>query len=160
MDIIDIEYHLMRIYPDWFDQVEAEKKFSKTKLRALLVDDSQFFRNLIIPVINLSGYDVISSPSAENALEILKHDTDFDVVVSDIEMPGINGFDLCKRLRSMEPFKGAYPIIALSSRISDKDISLSKEVGFTEHIGKNEQKKIIHSLNAIRKSILDKEDFS
>ncbi|MBP9752629.1 MAG: hybrid sensor histidine kinase/response regulator [Proteobacteria bacterium] len=154
VSIIDIEYYLVRIYPDWFDQVESERRFLKRKLRALLVDDSQFFRNLIIPVINIAGYDVITAPDATMALDLLKEENSFDVIISDIEMPGMNGFDFCKQLRMMDAYQKPFNIIALSSRVSEKDLTLGKEAGFSEYIAKNEQKKIIHILNDIRKSVL------
>jgi two-component system chemotaxis sensor kinase CheA len=154
---IDIEYHLKTIYPDWFDQVEPERRFSKTKLNLLLVDDSHFFRNLIIPVINLAGFEVVTAQDGESALNILKERNDFQVIITDIEMPGINGFELCLQLRNIDIYKEPFPIIALSSRISEKDMIYGKEVGFTHHIGKNEQKNIIKVLNTIRRDYLEKE---
>ncbi|CAO5677966.1 MAG: Sensor histidine kinase RcsC [Holosporales bacterium] len=156
VSIIDIEYHLKRIYPDWFDQVEAERSTLKNKMRVLFIDDSQFFRHLMAPVINLAGYEVVTAIDGENALDIIQNDQDFDVIISDIEMPKIDGFELCKRLRSITRFQEPFPVIALSSRVSELDLKLSRDVGFSEHISKTEQKKIIQSLQRIKREEFEK----
>ncbi|CAO4840467.1 MAG: Sensor histidine kinase RcsC [Holosporales bacterium] len=156
VSIIDIEYHLKRIYPDWFDQVEAERSTLKNKMRVLFIDDSQFFRHLMTPVINLAGYEVVTAVDGENALDIIQNDQDFDVIISDIEMPKIDGFELCKRLRSITKFQDPFPVIALSSRVSELDVKLSRDVGFSEHISKTEQKKIIQSLQRIKREEFEK----
>lgn len=156
VSIIDIEYHLKRIYPDWFDQVEAERCPHKGKMRALFIDDSQFFRHLMTPIINLAGYEVVTAVDGENALDVIQNDQDFDIIISDIEMPKMDGFELCKRLRSITRFQDPFPVIALSSRISDADKQLSSDVGFSEHISKTEQKRIVQILQRIKREEFEK----
>src|SRR5206468_6752728 len=62
----------------------------------LFVDDSPFFRNMLVPVLKAAGYDVTAVGAADEALAIVKKGQKFDVIVSDIEMPGMNGFELAE----------------------------------------------------------------
>ena len=66
--------------------------------RVLLVDDSPFFRNLLTPLLNVAGYQVTTAENPAQALRLQEDGIDFDVIVSDIEMPGMNGFDLARAL--------------------------------------------------------------
>lgn len=67
--------------------------------RILVVDDSELVRKLVIDVLSRSGYDVVTAESAESALMVLASDLP-DLVVSDVSMPGMDGYELCRRLKS------------------------------------------------------------
>src|SRR6202030_4788386 len=87
------------------------------KRRILLVDDSAFFRNMLTPVLKAAGYSVTTAANGREALALVEKANDFDVIVSDIEMPGIDGFELAEALRADERM-GQVPIIALTSHTS------------------------------------------
>jgi two-component system chemotaxis sensor kinase CheA len=59
-----------------------------TRSQLLLVDDSPFFRNMLTPVLKAAGYDVVTASARHEALAHPQGRRPFDVVVSDIEMPG------------------------------------------------------------------------
>jgi diguanylate cyclase (GGDEF)-like protein len=71
-------------------------------VRLLIVDDDSVSRRLLGALASRWGYDVTSTSSAEEALAILGAGTDFPLAIIDWVMPGINGIELCRRLRAEE----------------------------------------------------------
>ncbi|NLP37513.1 MAG: response regulator, partial [Firmicutes bacterium] len=67
--------------------------------KILIIDDSQFMTNLISEILSAAGYDVITAADGYQGLEKVKTEKP-DLVILDIVMPGINGFEVCKILRS------------------------------------------------------------
>ena len=101
----------------------------------LLVDDSAFFRNMLAPVLKAAGYRVVAVPGAADALSLMKAGQRFDVVVTDIEMPDMNGFEFAEALRG-NPRTADIPIIALSAMVSADAIERGREVGFHDFVAK------------------------
>ena len=101
-DVIDTGYYLTEAFGDWFGKPEyaASAERNTSSLSVLLVDDSPFFRNLLTPLLSVSGYEVTTVDSAEKAMAVLETGMRFDAIVSDIEMPGMNGFDFAKAVRA------------------------------------------------------------
>ena len=94
-----------------------EPEWRPPKRSILLVDDSAFFRELLAPLIKAAGYQVVAVGSAAEALRALKSGTRFDLVVTDIEMPDMDGFGLAEAMRGT-PGTAAIPIIALATMVS------------------------------------------
>ncbi|MDO8839229.1 MAG: chemotaxis protein CheW [Parvibaculum sp.] len=150
-DVIDTVHYLRQSDADWFS-VETEKAFGEDDSRnVLLVEDSAFFRNLLMPMLTLAGYHVTVAEHGEAALEICKGSGRFDIVVSDIEMPGLSGFDLARLLKSDGHMKGV-PIIALSSHANPKDIERGMSAGFTEYVTKLDPKALLGALSRVLSS--------
>jgi two-component system chemotaxis sensor kinase CheA len=143
-DIIDAGYYLTLAWGDWFG---SEKDRSKTPegLRVLLVDDSPFFRNLLTPLLSVAGYDVTSVESADKALTLRDSGTSFDVIISDIEMPGMNGFEFAEAVRQDGPWAGL-PLVALSSHATEQDFERGREVGFTDYVAKFDRDALLQTL--------------
>src|SRR5690606_31594336 len=84
----------------------------------LLVEDSPFFRNLTAPFLSAAGFEVIAVGSAREALAILRADpSQTDIIVTDIEMPDMNGFafaEECKRDVELRQI----PIFAFTSTVN------------------------------------------
>ena len=80
------------------------------------------------------GYQVKPAVSGEDALEKVATDN-FDLVISDIQMPGINGFELTRRLRRMEEYREV-PVIIISSLSRDEDKRHAIEAGAQAYIVK------------------------
>ena len=78
----------------------------------LLVDDSAFFRNMLAPVLKAAGYKVRTAVNAQEGLAALRSNHTFDVVLTDIEMPDMNGFEFAETIRTDNNLS-AMPIIAL-----------------------------------------------
>jgi two-component system chemotaxis sensor kinase CheA len=142
-EIIDVGHFLPLAFEDWFRRKEMR---SDALTRTLLfIDDSVFFRNMLTPVLKAAGYDVTSVGGAEDALTLIKKGQRFDLIVSDIEMPGMNGFDLAEALRT-DPRSAQVPIIALSSMTSPAAIERGRQAGFHDFVAKFDRQGLIAAL--------------
>ncbi len=142
-EIIDLGHFLPLAFEDWF-----RRKETRTALRArtvLLVDDSAFFRNMLSPVLKAAGYEVTTASGAEDALALLQKGKRFDVILTDIEMPGMSGFDLAQQVRG-DPRMAGVPLIALSSMISPDAIERGRQVGFHDYVAKFDRQGLIAAL--------------
>ena len=144
-EIIDAGFYLTQAYGDWFGSGDADSQEPTEPRRVLLVDDSAFFRNLIKPLLSVAGYDVTTVDHAEAALELCESGAEFDAIISDIEMPGIDGFELTRRLREIARWENT-PIIALSSHTGPRDLDRGREVGFTDYIAKLDRDALLETL--------------
>jgi two-component system cell cycle sensor histidine kinase/response regulator CckA len=80
--------------------VEEEAHTSKP---ILLVDDDPTILELVTTVLKLGGYDVVSASCGAHALDIAREDRRLDLVLSDVVMPGMNGVQLCEKLKGLRP---------------------------------------------------------
>ncbi|MEQ8604451.1 MAG: chemotaxis protein CheW [Marivibrio sp.] len=144
-EIIDTTFYLTKAFPDWFaaDQKAIETKGKRSRL--LLVDDSAFFRNLLAPMLSVAGYAVTSVESAEEALDLYERGDNFDAIVSDIEMPGMSGFDLVEKLRAGGRWAKT-PIVAMSSHTERSDLERGHAVGFTDYVAKHDRDGLLAAL--------------
>ncbi|OSQ39656.1 chemotaxis protein CheW [Thalassospira mesophila] len=140
-DLIDAGYYLELAFSDWFgtEETTGEKK------KVLLVDDSPFFRNLLTPMLSVSGFKVTSVESAEQAIELKNNGAIFDAIISDIEMPGMNGFEFAESLQNDEAW-GEVPIIALSSHTSEEDFERGRRAGFSDYVAKFDREALVSTL--------------
>jgi two-component system chemotaxis sensor kinase CheA len=140
-DLIDAGYYLELAFSDWFGKEEATGE----KKKVLLVDDSPFFRNLLTPMLSVSGFKVTSVESAEQAIELKNSGALFDAIISDIEMPGMNGFEFAESLQKDEAW-GEIPIIALSSHTSEEDFERGRRAGFSDYVAKFDREALVSTL--------------
>lgn len=89
------------------------------KGKILIADDSPTIRKFVTLALKSMGHEVISASDGVDVLEKLANSDGIDLIITDINMPNMDGFELIKTLRSDEKFKDV-PIIILSS-LSDKD---------------------------------------
>jgi len=120
---------------------------STRTVRVLLVDDSQFFRNMLAPLLTASGYDVSLAASAYEALELREERRRFDVIISDLEMPDLDGIGFAEIVKS-DPHWGETPMIALSSHSSPRLVARTRAAGFTDYVGKFDRQKLMEALEA------------
>jgi signal transduction histidine kinase/ActR/RegA family two-component response regulator len=104
------------------------------RITILTVDDDEDTTSLLRSLLEMSGATVITANSGEEALEIAAR-SDFDVVVSDISMPGMDGFDFVRRLRSL-PDKENVRVIALTGYGRQEDVEQARSEGFVAHLTK------------------------
>ena len=88
--------------------LSATDTYTKTpknieNIRILLVDDENSVRTFAQRALRKKGYTVVSANSAENALETLKIDKEFDLLITDMVMPGLNGIELSKLVQEQLP---------------------------------------------------------
>jgi two-component system chemotaxis sensor kinase CheA len=132
-EIIDVGHFLPQAFEDWFRR--RDLKAARQTRNVLLVDDSAFFRELLAPLIKAAGYRVVAAASAADALAALKSDAHFDLIVTDIEMPEMDGFALAEAVRAM-PAAAAVPIIALATMVSAETVERGRAVGFHDFVAK------------------------
>lgn len=72
------------------------------KTRVLIVDDEELFSESLSSRLTIRDYDVTTSPSGKDALEILKR-YNFDVIILDVAMPGMNGIETLREIKKIKP---------------------------------------------------------
>jgi two-component system chemotaxis sensor kinase CheA len=147
-DLVDAGHYLMQAFDDWFGTAQDEEFGAADRAkRVLLVDDSPFFRNLLAPLLSVAGYEVSAVESADRALDLQEAGEEFDVIISDIEMPGMNGFEFAETIRSHGRWRNT-PLVALSSHATPQDLDRGREVGFTDYIAKFDRDALLSTLSA------------
>jgi len=144
-DVIDAGYYLTQAFPDWFGGSEDEGGGLIAGKHALLVDDSPFFRNLLAPILSVAGFSVTTAESATEALVMRDRGTKFDVIISDIEMPEMDGFSFAEEVRR-DPRWGEIPMVALSAHATDRDFERGRAVGFNDYVAKSDRDELVRSL--------------
>jgi len=147
-DVIDTGYYLTKAFGDWFGSHEQAQPMGAIEGKGrnvLLVDDSPFFRNLLTPLLSVSGYDVTAVEGAEQALDLLERGHGFSCIISDIEMPGMDGFEFARTVRADERF-AATPLIALSSHATEQDLQRGREVGYDDYVAKFDRSALLDTL--------------
>ena len=100
--------------------------------KILIVDDEASIRNLFKMALSQKGYTVFSAESGEEALALLKEQT-IPVMFLDLNLPGINGIDLCRKIIEKSPETIAYAVTGFAS--SYKSVECRK-AGFTDYFSK------------------------
>ncbi len=145
-EVVDIGHFLPQAFEDWFRRKEIAVEALTRSL--LFVDDAPFFRNLLGPVLKAAGYRVTVCASAVEALAMLEDGRRFDVVVSDIEMPEMNGFEFAEAVKR-HPRLREMPILALSSVCTPASIERGRQAGFDDYIAKFDRPGLIAALKEV-----------
>ncbi len=140
-EIIDVARYVQELFGGWF-RTPAEA--AGRRPRVLVVDDSSFFRSLIGPVLEGRGFEVVTVESAPAALSLCEAGERFDVIVSDIEMPEMNGFAFVRRLR--ETAWRDVPVVALSARTAPEDVARGLEAGFRAYVTKLDREALFEAV--------------
>src|ERR671927_825407 len=104
---------------------------ARGQARILLVDDEQAVQTLLSYPLRKDGYEVVSAATGHEALERFR-DGEFDLVVLDIMLPEVDGFQVCRELRA----RSAVPIIMLTAKAEEFDKVLGLELGADDYITK------------------------
>ena len=105
------------------------------KKPTILVVDDMTTTLLLIHDLLKDTYEVKIAKSGTKALEILESPNDIDLILLDIEMPDINGYDVCKRIKNNETIKNI-PIIFITGRTSQEDEEYGLNLGAIDYITK------------------------
>ncbi len=142
-DIVDVA-HLLKDVVD----MDVPANNAHPRHTMLLVEDSPFFRNITAPFLTAAGYTVTAVGSGKEALKLLRNPQyRFDVIVTDIEMPEMNGFELMEEIRSISGFSHI-PVFAFTSTINSELIEQSKRVGFRDFIVKTDRGALMKSITS------------
>ncbi|HKH00350.1 MAG TPA: hybrid sensor histidine kinase/response regulator, partial [Bradyrhizobium sp.] len=141
-EIIDVGHFLPLASNDWFRHKDAPRSAAPT---ILFVDDSPFFRNLLTPVLQAAGYHVTVASGAPQALALIKAGPAFDLLVTDIHMPDMDGFQLAETVRADER-TAKLPIIAVSAVSSPEAQERGRLAGFDSHVLKSDRQGLLAAL--------------
>jgi two-component system chemotaxis sensor kinase CheA len=141
-DVIDTAWWLRQSGGDWFRPADTA-----TQARLLVVEDSSFFRELVVPALSAAGFEVVAANGAAEALSLRDGGAIFDAIISDIEMPGMDGFAFARAIREGGPW-AALPLIALSGRADAPALERGRAAGFTDFVRKYDREALLDSLRA------------
>jgi len=133
--LVDIFEMVKILNPDWFkEEAKAAKNMAESGKKILLfAEDSAFFRNQVKTFMEEDGFTVIEAEDGRIAWELLKERADeIDLVVTDLEMPNMDGFELTKRIKGDSKYSHL-DVIALTSLASEAHIEKGKKVGIDEY---------------------------
>jgi two-component system chemotaxis sensor kinase CheA len=145
-EVVDIGHYLPMAFEDWFRRKEMRQEALTRTL--LFIDDAAFFRNMLGPVLKAAGFNVTACESAIDALKLFDEGRRFDVVVSDIEMPGMNGYEFAETLKRHPKFR-QIPILALSAICTPASIERGRQAGFDDYIAKFDRSGLIAALKEV-----------
>ncbi len=140
-EVIDTDHFLRTAFPDWHRHVPSGDAATHVP-HVLLVDDSRFFLGLLAPALRTAGFSVSTATSGDAALARLDAGERVDVLVSDIEMAGLDGYSLARAIRT-RPQHRAVRLVALTTRNSAEDRALGVSAGFDQYLPKYDRDTVV-----------------
>jgi CheY-like chemotaxis protein len=135
---IQLPNHFLPSQLDPFASTSANKQASSRESehnrRALVVDDVSDVTDMLSVLLTHAGYEVLTASSAQDAIA-LASEHHFDVIISDIGMPEMNGYQLAEALRALPGYEKV-PMVAVTGYSMFDDRNLSLTAGFNEHVTK------------------------
>jgi len=142
-DVIDAQYYVEMADPDWF-----QKKSKSEGERVLVIDDSVFFRQLVTTTLETAGFLVRVCDSAVDAVEAIENGEHFDLIVSDIEMPMMDGYEFAQWYVQRSDDMRA-PLIALTSLSGAGMESRAHQAGFSRCLTKLNTQQFLSSVQEL-----------
>ncbi|HBH24814.1 MAG TPA: histidine kinase [Cytophagales bacterium] len=106
------------------------------KKKVLIAEDSSVIQNLTKKILQIQNYDISSAKNGNQVMEMVQKE-DYDIILMDINMPGLDGMECSRRIRQMDdPKKKDVPIVAITGNAknySDEDFS---QAGINQYIQK------------------------
>jgi DNA-binding response OmpR family regulator len=109
------------------------------RIKILVVDDESRMRKLVKDFLNRSGYEVLEAGDGEEALDLFYREKGISLVILDVMMPKINGWDVCREIRETSNV----PVIMLTAKSAESDELTGFDVGADEYISKPFSPKIL-----------------
>lgn len=103
-------------------------------MKALIVEDDPDARKVLSLILKLDGYQIHSAPGGQEALTLLAELVP-DVILLDVMMPGMDGYQVCQWVRS-NPATRQVPVIMLSGKADPESVARGMEVGADEYLAK------------------------
>jgi len=143
--MVDIFELIDSLHPDW--KIQSRKDHTANSATLLLVEDSEFFRGQVAKYLEDGGHSVITAVDGIDGWEKLQENKDrINIIVTDIEMPKMNGFELCSKIRSEFP-NNDIPVIALTSLAGEEDRIKGQQAGITDYQVKLDRDRLLSSIS-------------
>ncbi len=150
--LVDLFELARTAHPDWFTGQTASDQGLKIKPRLLLAEDSAFFRNQLNGFLTDEGFEVVACEDGQVAWDKLQSaDEPFSAVVTDIEMPNMDGYNLTHHIKQ-SPLYSHLPVIAVTSLGGQEDMRRGKEVGVDEYQVKLDRDQLIAAVRRLLKA--------
>ena len=133
--------------PGWFAERRKLSPPPEVKKRVLLVEDTAFFRQLVKGYLESDGYNVTAAEDGKEALQYL-NGGHYDLIVSDLEMPVMDGWRFMERVRN-EPRWKTLPAVALTALDSEKDREAAREAGFDAYVIKIDREELLAKISKL-----------
>lgn len=118
------------------------------RVKLLIVDDEKDFVDLLAERLALKGFDTIKAFNGREGLE-KAHIEKPDIILLDIAMPEMNGYDVCEKLKIDKDYKNI-PVIMLTAKFQPDDIEFGKGVGADAYLTKPVELEVLaHKINAL-----------
>ncbi|MDQ7051898.1 MAG: chemotaxis protein CheW [candidate division KSB1 bacterium] len=151
VQIIDIYKLVAKEFPEWLvRKAGATPSTAPSRRRILLVEDSLFIRSIEKSYLESEGYIVVEAGDGIEALARLREQA-FDLVITDIEMPHMDGLALCRAIRETPEWR-QLPIIVVSSRNRPEDITAGKKAGADAYLIKLNRDEVIETIERLLKA--------
>jgi two-component system chemotaxis response regulator CheV len=134
---------------DKASELDSDIVQRRASKRILTADDSGMIRTLVKQKLNQAGYtDIIVTENGAVAWDTLEKDPTVDLVISDIEMPQLDGLHLTKLIKSDDRYKDK-PVIVFSSIISEDNRNKGEQVGVDDQISKPEIERLVETVDRL-----------
>ncbi|KAB2891901.1 MAG: hybrid sensor histidine kinase/response regulator [Desulfobulbaceae bacterium] len=154
--LVNIYEMVNTLFPDWFagkDVFGADQSDSGEAPTILIAEDSNFFRNQVKGYMMEAGYNVLEGEDGRVAWDVLQQNKDsISMLVTDIEMPNMNGFELTQTIRADSRFANL-PIIALTTLAGEEDVARGKAVGIDEYHIKLDKERLMAAVHNYMKKL-------
>ena len=107
--------------------------------KILVIDDESRMRKLVRDFLTKKGYEVLEASNGEEAMEIFYEDKEIDLLILDVMMPKMDGWEVCREVRKTSKI----PIIMLTAKGDERDELLGFELGVDEYVTKPFSPKIL-----------------
>jgi two-component system chemotaxis sensor kinase CheA len=145
--LVDIYEIIKTLNPQWFEEPKLPESDEGEAPTILFAEDSSFFRSQVKTSIEKEGFNVLEAEDGDIAWELLVENADkVSLVVTDIEMPNMNGFELSEKIKKHSTYSHL-PVIALTTLAGEEDISRGKKVGIDDYQIKLDREKLLNSIH-------------
>jgi two-component system, chemotaxis family, sensor kinase CheA len=147
--LVDIFEIVQTLNPQWFRVPEQTTPGADMGATILFVEDSGFFRHHVKGAMEKEGFHVIEAEDGLVAWDLLNEDDQtISLVVTDIEMPNMDGFTLTRKIRE-NPNYAHLPVIALTTLAGEEDMAKGKAVGIDEYLIKLDRERLMRSIHGL-----------
>ncbi len=141
--MIDIFGVIQSSFPEWFAEIGHGKDPDEQAPSILYAEDSNFFRSQVKGFMEEAGYNVIEAEDGIIGWDLLqKHGDEIDMVVTDVEMPNLDGIGFAEKIRGDQRFSHL-PLIALTTLAGEEEVKRGKEAGIDEYLIKLDREKLL-----------------